>query len=121
MRQRRWQESLRSMKMRSGIEIDDSSPVNTHIAAGTAELNSNGGRADCIHSSAVGRPERDLGRWLQTISGGTVVDSGLTYGTKLDSFYEGVLSGRLGNSDRILKRGQRIWRTGISKAVCGGD
>ena len=109
------------MKMHSGIAIDDSSPVNPHIAAGTAELNSNGVEADCIHGSSVGRPERDLGGCLQTIGGGTIVDSGLACRTKLDNFYEGVLGSRFEISDRILKWGQRIWRTGVSKAVCGGD
>src|SRR5438445_3362384 len=104
MRRHRWQESLRSMKMHSGIAIDDSSPVNPHIAAGTAELNSNGVGADCIHGSSVCRPERDLGRCLQTIGGGTIVDSGLACRTKLDSFYESVLGSRLGISNRILKR-----------------
>src|SRR6476646_8229121 len=98
MRRRRWQESLRSMKMHSGIEIDDSSPINPHLAAGAGELNSNGIKAGCIHSSSVCRPERDLGGCLQTIGCGTIVDSSLAYRTKLDSFYERVLRSRLGIS-----------------------
>src|SRR5258705_3701760 len=113
MRRHRWQESLRSMKMHSGIEIDDSSPVNPHIAAGTAEMNSNGVEADCIHGSSVGRPERDLGGCLQTIGGGTIVDSGLACRAKFDSFYGGVLGSRVGIFHRRLKPGQRNLRTCI--------
>src|SRR5256886_14776911 len=116
MRRHRWQESLRSMKMHSGIAIDDSSPVNPHIAASTAELNSNEIGTDCINGSSVGRPEPDLGRCLQTIGGGTIVDSSLASWTKLDSFYEGVLGSRFGISNRILKRSGGIRR--ITNGVC---